>query len=486
MFDNVSDIYAKNLTSQLRSIVESDHQWTMNSFPEGSSANPETLEDKPEVSKALLKKAGADTLLSSRLTKGPNGISIKLNLFSATDGKLLCQEVLKDFSGFEVADLRKQLEGMYWKLKSRLPYSGVILSRKGNSVTINMGSLQGLREGQDVSVIQIIKINRHPRFQFIVSAEKEIIGKIHVDKIEESLSFGSISMERSENVVQTGMKLVPIEFVNYPTPAKDGTGSAINGVTGRPDAQVAFGGETPREWVPQPAPSFGQLDLMFGLGTYKVSNALRSAGSVEGSSSVVPSIHLDGELWLTTQWILDVKLDQYVTSISNSFSGSNPKTLSLATMQTSLLAGYNFLISDQFFGPKFQLLGGYTKMTSTIDDSAPTAFTSTSFGGFAMGLAGSFPISEEVPLTLGAKLLYYFTTAVDESPVTSGSSSSGKITSFAAFGTYRWTEHLNWKGELSYDLFSASFTGTGSRGANSASSTSHDIMTFAGGIQYLF
>jgi hypothetical protein len=82
-------------------------------------------------------------------------------------------------------------------------------------------------------------------------------------------------------------------------------------------------------------------------------------------------------------------------------------------------------------------------------------------------------------------MMYYLSTSVDESPVTSGSSSSGHITSFSIFGTYRWTEHMNFRGELMYDLFNASFSGTGTR-TNSASSASHTLTTLAGGIEYLF
>lgn len=125
-------------------------------------------------------------------------------------------------------------------------------------------------------------------------------------------------------------------------------------------------------------------------------------------------------------------------------------------------------------------------MQATVDDSSPTAFTSMNFGGMALGLAGSFPVSEETPITLGAKLMYYLTTSVDESPVSSGSSSSAKISTFSGFGTYKYTEHINLRGEIMYDLFSASFSGTGSRGADSATSASHTLTTVAAGVEYLF
>jgi len=484
LLDNVSQIYGKPLTQQLRNIVESDRQWNLRTYPDAIQSSPEDFEDRPEAVKAALTKANADALLSGRLTKGPNGITIRLNLFLAKDGLLVAQESLQDYSGFEITDLRDQLDGLYRQLKSHLPYAGTILSRKNNQVTLNLGTQQGVQNGKELSVIQIIKVNRHPRFKFVVSAEKEIIGRIRIDKADESLSFGTVVLERSENVVQPGMKVEPINFVVYTAPPRSGDGKTLPDLAMRPDSQVTLG-ENPTEWVPKESPSLGKFAFLLGLGSYAVNNTLNSVGAVNAGQTPTPSLHLDGELWLTTNWFIGLNLKQYLLSLSNGYPGSSPGRVNVSSTQTTLQFGHNFLMAEDFFGPKFQVLGGYSKFASTIDTSSPTAYTSLSFSGFALGLAGSLPVSEEVPLTMGAKLMYYLNSSVDESPVSSGTSSSSQITSFSFFGSYRWTEHINIRGELMYDLFSASFSGTGSR-QNSASSASHTLTTFAGGIEYLF
>lgn len=485
MADNVSQVYAKPLTSQLRSIVESDRQWDLRSFPDAIKDSPENFEDKPEAVKAALKKASADAMISTRLTKGPNGISIKMNLFLAADGLLLAQENLTDYSGFEIADLRSQLEMLYGRLKSKLPYSGVVLSRKNRQVTVNLGTQHGIKEGYELSVVQVIKVNRHPRFKFVVSSEKEIIGRIIIDKAEESLSFGTVVLERSENVLQPGMKIVPVNFVAYPATLRTADGKVIPDLSNRGDSQAMLGSQ-PREWVPMSPPSIGKISLMVGLGSYAVNNTLNNVRGVGSEQMPTPSIHVNGEIWLTSNWFMDLGLSQYVLTLDNAYPNSTPGEIAVSSTKTSLNLGYNFLMQGDFFGPKFQWLLGYSKFSSTVDTSAPTAYTSMSFGGLALGLAGSLPVSEEFPLTMGAKLTYLLTTEVDETPVTSGSSSSGNVSTFSVFGTYRWTEHMNFRGELMYDLYSAKFSGTGTRGAGSASSASHTLTTFAGGLEYLF
>lgn len=476
MVDNVSDIYAKPLTIQLRNIIETDRQWNVVDWTSSEKVlNPEEYEEKANLVRDLMTQKKADAMLAARLSKGPNGITIKLNLFVGKTGQLFAQEILQDYNGFEIADIRSQLEVLFQKMKTKLPYHGVVLSRKSQGVTLNLGTQQGLREGQDINVIQIIKINRHPKFKFMISAEKEILGRVRITKAEESLSFGVIELEREPGVIVTGMKINVVEFVSYP-PAPFGD---------RKDADLVVGDGRAKEWVPAQPPTFGKVGFLLGLGSYTVKNNVVGVGSVDDKNSFVPSIHVDGELWITQNVFFNLRLKQYVFSLDNTRSGSSPDEISVSATETTLLGGYNFLVADDFFGPKFQLMGGYSKMTTTLDDSTPTAFTSLDFSGLAIGVAGSFPISDETPVTVGAQVLLYLSPSVSEKP-TSGSSSSANITTFSAYGSYKYTEHINIKGELMYGLYSASFSGTGNRTGGNATGASHNITTLAGGLEFLF
>src|SRR5207253_5550013 len=125
----------------------------------------------------------------------------------------LLQEELTDYQGYEIADLEKQLQSMYEKLKARLPYRGMVLSRRGKEVTINLGYKMGIKNNDEISVVQFLKVNRHPKLKFLVSTEKEILGKLKVYKADESLSFAYVTYEREPGTVQANAKLLPLEFV---------------------------------------------------------------------------------------------------------------------------------------------------------------------------------------------------------------------------------------------------------------------------------
>lgn len=486
MTDNVDGIYSKSLTVQLEAIVDDDNQVQRVAWSGKKNFNPETLEETPKEVQSIQKNHAVDGVLAARLTKGAQGITIKLDLFVGKSGQLLVQETLTDYPGFEINDLRTQLNLLYQKVRSRLPYSGSILSRKGQVVTIDLGTTQGLRDGDFVDAIQVLKLNRHPRFNFLISADKTILGKLKITKAEQHLSFAEITMEREPNALNVGTKLIPVAFLKYPSIPVAGDGKSAEGLNQRDDRDLVLG-DNPGEWVPRAAPTFGKIGLMFGLGNYSIKNNLATSGSVQGTSTIMtPSLHLDGEMWLTKEYFASLNIRQFIFSVENELSGSSPSKLNASTSQYTLQFGYNILLTEDFFGPKFQALFGYSKMTGTIDDSTPTALTSMDFNGIALGFGGYFPLEDsDMPIGLGAKFLYYLNPGLSERPVTSGSSNKPNMTSFSLYGDYQLNSYLRAKGELSYDYFSATFSGTGTR-PERATSGSHAIMTFAGGIEYLF
>lgn len=485
MVDNISGIYAKPLSEHLKSLVSQDRQWKQIELPSDIKTSPEELEDKPESVKNILKKTKADALLSTRISKGPKGLTLRMNLFSGKDGLLLAQQILSDYTGFETAELKNQVGLNYESLKRKLPYDGTVLSRRGLLVTIDLGSNQGLRDDQDLTVVQILKVGRHPKFNFLINTEKEILGKIKVKKVEENLSFGTIITERDEGSLVPGQKFIVENFVRYPDIPMSNEGKVLSELGQRKDTQVAFG-DNAKEWVPERTPTYGKVEVLFGLSSYQISNNLSSAGGVSATSSLTPAIQVGGEMWFNPNWFAEATLRQFIFSVSNPYSGSSPSKLNVSTSQYSLLGGYNFLVADQFFGPKMQLLGGYSRMTSFVDQSTPVAFTTVNYAGLVFGLGGSVPLESEskLPVTIGARLNFFWNPTLDESPVTSGGSSS-KVTSFNAYFEYRQTQRMLFKGSIAYDLFSSTLTGSGSR-SESATSISHAMTTLSGGIEYLF
>ncbi|MEK7354849.1 MAG: hypothetical protein AAB250_00270 [Bdellovibrionota bacterium] len=487
--DNVDGIYSRPIEAQLINLVKSSHRWDyVDASIAGGIPTVAEMEDSPDQVSKAIRGIEADAIFVAAASRGPNGISIRLDLFLKKDGKLLAQELLNNHPRFEIPQLREQMNTLYGKLVAKLPYDGLILSRQGQRVTVNLGKSDGLVKDQIVTAVQIISVNRHPKFGFLVSTEKEILGKIKILKIDESLSFGAIVSEKERGAISRLAKISGLDQVNYPEPEALGAPSGGD-VNDRPDAKVTFGKDA-REWLPVKPPAFGQVGLALGFGMYQSSVTLDTVGSLEAQSAFYPSLAAHGELWLNPKWTVRAELAQGVLSTSNPRAGSSPGTLNHSMSRYSLSMVYNFLLRDDFWGPKIQLSGGLANYRMYVDDSSPQALTTTTFSGFMLGLGGSFPVNEEKLWYVGGKLNIFISPSLSETPTASGSGGTATVNSFALTGEKKIGENLRATGALDFSLYSSTFTGYGSRvnGATpeTATSLSQKHTIFSGGIVYMF
>jgi hypothetical protein len=482
LVDNVSGIYSKPLDETLKETVLSTHRWEIvdtTKTDKSVQSTPEQFENSPAAVKDAFKKSDADGLISGRISRGPKGVSIKITLYAGAEGLPVGSEDLNNYSGFNINDLKVQLEALTKRLLAKLPYHAVVMSRKGQLVTLNIGTSSGVHPGMEATAIQLIKIHRHPKFNFIVSTDTLTLGKIQINKVDDYLSFGTITTERDAGVIVVGTKVSFGNFVQYPSSdVTAGTGSEN-------DNSLAYGNK-PKEWVPATPPTFGKVGILLGLGNYTISNSL-TTGGVTGSAPIIPSIHLSGELWFNPNWSLNANISDYIASVSNGLANSTPSSLNASISKTALSGNYSFLMSDDFFGPKVSVGLGYALISTFIDNSNPTAFESTAYSGTFLRVGGSFPFSSEgiqYPFRLGGHLDYFLNASVTEAPTTSGSSSS-QVSTFAVTGEKLLTERINLHGEIMFDSLISNFSGTGSRTVPS-SSGSQTLTTFGFGVEYLF
>jgi hypothetical protein len=147
----------------------------------------------------------------------------------------------------------------------------------------------------------------------------------------------------------------------------------------------------------------------------------------------------------------------------------------------SVLGAYNFLMSEDFFGPKIQLSAGYGTFSSSTDQSTPLAFTNTNYGGLQFGMAGSFPVMDETPIDMGAQLNLFLSPSMSES-TSSGNVSKNTITQFGFFGVYHLQSKFKIRAELNFDFYATDFGGASARTTN----TTQKRTSLLGGIEYLF
>lgn len=484
--DNLQGIYARPLEAHLISLVDGMHRWDyVPATNAGALFSPEELEDSVEKAKQASQGLDADAFFACRITKGPNGVTIHLSLFLTKDAKLLSQAILKDYKVFNISDLKEQMQRLLGEINARLPYAGRVLSRDANRVTVNLGSKDGLQQGQMLSVIQIIQAQRHPKFNFLVKTEKEIFGKIKIVKVDETLSFGVIVSEKEKGAIQKNAKIGPLDFVTYP--GNDGLSlnpSSEDALTQREDSGIAFGKDA-KAWVPRKPPSIGQVGARLGLGRFTENMDLPSVQSLNGTNNFVPSIFLNGELWITSEFTFHADVRQSFWSLSNPRSGASPSNLNMSLSYYEAGVGYAFRFGPNVWSANVEPFLGYFDYKTFADSSNPEAFTTTEYSGLKLGVRGITPVTSDGLYGAGGVFSMAIRPSLHESPITSGASNSNNVIQFGIFGYKRMSERLKLKVALDFEMYSTTFSGTGTR-IESASSSSQRLTTLSGGVDYMF
>jgi len=374
--------------------------------------------------------------------------------------------------------IKEQLESLLSKAMHKIPYSGRILSRDVNRVTVNIGSRDGLEKNQVVSVIQVIKLNRHPKFNFLVSVEKEIIGKIKILKVDDTLSFGAVVSERERGSIQKGNKLDSLEFISYAVndvslvPAQDN-------IDQRPDAKVAFGKDA-KAWKAQDAPSLGQVGARIGLSKLG-QNADLSTGAISAHSDYTPVAFLEGELWITPNWTVHANIEIGFPQVANP-QGAGTIFESLTAYE--MLGGYRFRFGTNAWSPYVEPFFGYMTHRLYADTVTPAAFTTMEYSGFKLGVMGGTPITEDDVWHIGGKIAFTVSPRLNETPYTSGASSTNNVNQFGVWVSKKMSEHWKLQGNLDFEVFTSNFSGAGS--GLTSNSASEQFITLSGGAYYLF
>jgi len=484
--DNLNGIYARPAQDQLTKLIRDRHRWD---YIESSFTEPiqsiRSLETQPALVKKMTEASEADSFFALQIVKMPEHIDLKLSLFSRADGRVLLQEELQNHKRFEIADINRQVQGLFEKIVHKLPYQGLVMSRQANRVTLNLGKKDGIQEDQTLVIAQIVNVTRHPKFDFLINTEKQVLGRVKVMKVDDTLSFGAVVSEIDRGAIRRGHKVTGLETVEYSekNPWITSENSELN-IESRPDSNVSFG-EKPQEWLPTRPPSFGAVGLQFGFGSFNSSLSLDTQ-TLESSSNLVPGASVFGELWLDPRWTVRAEMEQGLLSSKNPRSGSTPSDLNQQMSQYGLYVGYNVLLRDDFWGPRLQPRIGFMRRQTYVDASSPLSLTTTTYSGLSLGLHGRLPIDEKRDWYLGAGLNVLMFAKFNETPVSSGADpkSSGNV--FSLLAERKLKENLFATGTLEFSLYRTTFSGPGGRAGETASSFSQRQSRLNAGIVYMF
>lgn len=470
--DNVNGVYAKPIQNLLTDLVKNDSQW---SYSNAQLPQPKVfdLSESLQETEKLLKIASSDALLWSLIQKGHSGLKIKIVLFTKDGRPLLVNEV-EDTKNLPFDELKLKLEEAFRNMKKTLPYGGLILSRTAEDVTLNLGAQQGVQVMDELSVIQVLKVNRHPVKNFMVSNEKEIVGKIKITKVEPSISFGKVIFEKEAGFVIAGSKVLAKDYVSYPNPSVPNSNSQ----------DVAFGNK-PKEWTPANEPQFGKVTAGLTLTNYELAQTMSSSSTNSTNSSFSPGLDLGLEVWINPDWYVDFKIRQVSMSVANPMSNSTPSRLNMNLGKYGGFLGYRFLSQGGLNGPSVKVLLGLTNTEFASSGSSPVGVTTMKYSGFLIRFESDFDVmTEESHYLMGLGFDWHLFPSLSEN-YSSGAASTNRVYSFDLFFKRPWSENINMKYDIKLENYNSDFSGSGDRTLPAANIT-HSLMTLGASLEYLF
>lgn len=492
VYDNVNGIYAAPIQKLLIELLQNDKVWGYSEFPNiRHKIFVENFDNKPNEVLDALQKTQAQGLLTAFITKGPHGLTARLKLYTQDQGIILLEESFQDLNAFEISKLREEFVTLYHNLKNKLPYRGFVLSRRGIEVTLNLGSRNGVTTGQELTLAQIIKLNRHPKLKTLVGIEREIIGRLKVTKVEPYLSFAQITFEKETGVVDVGAKVLPTEYVSYPMPLINNAGDVVgdqavmNSKTQAEAAAVDDTQDSQTEEKPVLNPhAIGKVTLQGGISQYSESTSLASGLTATADQAFAPTLLAGAQLFFLQNFFADFNFKQSYFNASHTLAGSSPGSLSYVYSRFTGALGYNYYVDGSSAGPKVTAALGLTSFKTEVTATTPVALTSTQTDGLSLKISGVMPLEIEDPVAIGADFQFLLNTKMSESPVNSGSSSPTAM-AYGIFATYAASANLLYRFDMQFDSIDASFSGTATR-ADASKATTIKSTSQMFGIEYLF
>ncbi|MCS6837717.1 MAG: hypothetical protein NZ480_02625, partial [Bdellovibrionaceae bacterium] len=429
--------------------------------------------------KALLK--GADGALWAQILKQKNQFRLQVFLFDR-QGDLFLKE--EDFIQEEptLSHVTQKMHEVLSRLFSRLPYQGWIIGKRGRLVTLNFGKNHGAQEGQEVRVVIVTHLRRHPVDRFVTEFEVDTVGRILIQKVDKEMSFGSLISERFENLVQVGMKIEAQPVKTYPPLLLTQEGTLVDLNRGNQNVGLILGDKF-QEHVSK-EPQFGRVTAATGFSHVDISNQLSIRGEIEGKNWFLPFLSLSGELWLTYNWVGELELVSHLGAIN--VTGVNIATPHLSYQNHLFLIGGHY---RWYFGEEKENNFGYLGLRffmnhHGVQETSSYDFTSYQGSGINLssGIRYAFPDS-------GWGVLGFIDWPIwghfSESPVTSGNPQGFRRFAFGCiFETFFSPRRSFYLGFKRHHL-SLHFAGSGSR-PETASLSLQDIHQWFAGLNFYF
>jgi len=384
----------------------------------------------PQVHKEAARVTGSDTTVVLKTRNVGNETEMALE-FRDAEGEILFAET-GSIPGFSAMDARWGLiERLFQAVVSKIPFDGTVTGRTGNTLTLDLGA-STIKRGEEVDLARVVSVQRHPLLKTVVGTDYVRVGKARISTVDRSLSFADVIEEFPGELISPGAKVLRTKStsVRRPEPAypTEPRGAYPEQATANDRFEERLKGE-----FDQTKARYGHVGLNLQYGS--LTHAETGGTAAEYSGSGIGG-NIEGELWVTKNWIATLNYGFHNASLS----GNGLTVGDSSWKKFELYAGYRIFPDDVAEGAKLTGSLGYQAQDLTIPTPTGTLISGKRYSGLAVRLDGEMLLMANSKIT-GGFGFQPFSSMVD-SGAAQGVPDGATVLSFHLGWNYRFAESL--------------------------------------------
>lgn len=471
-WDNVDGLFTDYVAAAFRDFFRKQSRFVLQDLSKadavltGSKLPYHRVIEDAEVLGQLSRVTKSQSIIRTKVQKEGSQYRFTLTWLHAPQMEQLATEefFLKDRTdgqGLGFDDIKGQLQEALDRMIRKVPFQGMVTGRDNNSVTTNVGSLAGIRPGDALLVGTLDEVKKHPLLKEIVEWRTTRTGKLQVEQVEDGIAFCKVIEEEDGRQIGRYQKITQV-------------------IPRAPAGEIPVIQEK-EEKVSQldDPPTLGWVSGTAWLGSYSRQFSNLTGSIAKSGSGTVLGAAGEGQLWFTREWFGELRFAHGFWSYAQQDIATGTETtgnISGSVTQFKLAAGYTYLLSGDYFGPKGWVKLGLHSASYSLPLMSSESLAPSSFKAPFLGVGGDIPIREKYGVLLNLEFGLF--TSASEPGNASGQVNSASDVAISVAGYYRMRPRMSLRAGFEILANSADFS--------SGSSVSQKVVNIAPSLVYYF
>jgi TolB-like protein len=149
----------------------------------------------------LGKMLGVKVIIAGSVMKLQKVIEVNARIIDVESASIIAAETIRSTTAMRLENLMGQ---MAEKIIKDFPLEGYVVNRHGNTVTIDLGKLAGVKKTMKFIVFREGQIIKHPKTGEVLDVEHIQTGIIEIDRVRKKISTGTIIDEEVKDPIEYG------------------------------------------------------------------------------------------------------------------------------------------------------------------------------------------------------------------------------------------------------------------------------------------